>query len=169
MWPFLDLAYLRLRRAYRRALWYAKTEAKELRAVEEHEAAYSEAVKEAEKRGASHGELAELDAEHWEAGRELMDELAATQTDRLRSGARRFGVPVPPLSDKTAWEEIGKRRTLRPVLSDRAMADLREKVAAARREWLESTGKFLSGLVPLAALLVALVTAIGTCWIRTGR
>ena len=165
MWPFLDLAYLRLRRRYRRALWYAKTEAKELRAVDEHEATYSEAVKGAEKRGASDSELAGLDAEHWEVGQELMDELAATQTDRLLSRARRFGVPVPPLSDKTAWDELGKRRTPRPVLSDRAMNDLREKVAAARREWLES----LQGLVPLAALLVALVTAIGTCCIRTGR
>jgi hypothetical protein len=161
MWAFVQLIYLRLRRAIAEArsevVWLKALEKREAE-LDEHHATYRAAAADAETRGASPPEVHQIEEEQWHLGIPLRDELSATETWHLVEQARRYGIPTPPLSDETAWEPDPPRR-----LREEARSDLRGKVAAVKRERRESVAKLLNALTPLTALLVALASIVATC------
>jgi hypothetical protein len=96
------------------------------------------------------------------------DKISWIETKRVRKRAEKFGVPIPPLSDKECWEEGFTPNTVR--LKPEARIRISEQVRKERRAriedrmlWVDYLGPLVSPLTGLLGVVIGLVALLRSC------
>ncbi len=90
----------------------------------------------------------------------INDKINWIETRRLEEKAEKFGVPIPPLSDKESWEEGYAPNTVR--LRREARIRITDQIRKERRARIDDRMLWVERLAPLTGLVGAVIGLIAT-------
>jgi len=127
-------------------------------ARDREERRYNRLIREAEKKK-QHDEREMLIQEAIQQRSLRNDEIYVAECSKLRRKAERLGLPVPPLSDKQAWEEGYAPNTC--YLNAAARTSLRQAIRKEQHErWEFATLVVKDWAVPIMGIIATIVSLV---------